>query len=165
MTSALGFTVEDILAESDPFNHSFGIGSVGLLFATIKAARRQTFSFAMCFYRSGRATTGLDTRYHYTKHFADIESVAAFTLANFSALKKRGEAFDKKLAGAGLGDARSFMLAQAVHSYYGSTQFLECDGQPLWVVNEGEYRMLNTLDLTIDQLFFEMQMNPWTVRN
>jgi xylan 1,4-beta-xylosidase len=165
VTSALGFTVEDILAESDPFNHSFGIGSVGLLFATIKAGRRQTFRFAVCFYRSGRATTGLDTRYHYTKHFADIESVAAFTLANFSALKKRGEAFDKKLAGAGLGDARSFMLAQAVHSYYGSTQFLECDGQPLWVVNEGEYRMLNTLDLTIDQLFFEMQMNPWTVRN
>jgi hypothetical protein len=25
--------------------------------------------------------------------------------------------------------------------------------------------MINTLDLTIDQLFFEMEMNPWTVRN
>jgi hypothetical protein len=57
------------------------------------------------------------------------------------------------------------MLAQAVHSYYGSTQFLECGGKPLWVVNEGEYRMMNTFDLTVDHLFFELAQNPWVVRN
>jgi hypothetical protein len=163
--SALGFSVEDILEESDPFNHSFGIGGVGLLVCRAKAGKKQTFRFAVCFHRAGRATTGLDTRYHYTRHFSDIESVASYAMENFSALKKRGDAFDKKLAKAKLGEARSFMLAQAVHSYYGSTQFLECGGKPLWVVNEGEYRMINTLDLTIDQLFFEMEMNPWTVRN
>jgi hypothetical protein len=163
--SGLGFSVEDILDESDPFNHSFGIGGVGLLVCRAKAGKKQTFRFAVCFHRAGQATTGLNTRYHYTRHFPDIEAVAAYALKNFSALKKRGDAFDKKLAKAKLGEARSFMLAQAVHSYYGSTQFLECEGKPLWAVNEGEYRMLNTLDLTIDQLFFEMEMNPWTVRN
>jgi hypothetical protein len=163
--SGLGFSVEDILDESDPFNHSFGIGGVGLLVCRAKAGKKQTFRFAVCFHRAGQATTGLKTRYHYTRYFSDIEAVAAYALENFSALKKRGDAFDKKLAKAKLGEARSFMLAQAVHSYYGSTQFLECEGKPLWAVNEGEYRMLNTLDLTIDQLFFEMEMNPWTVRN
>jgi len=163
--AALGFSVEDILAESDPFNHAFGIGGVGLLVCRAKAGKKQTFRFAVCFHRAGQATTGLNTRYHYTRHFPDIEAVAAYALENFSALKKRGDAFDKKLAKAKLGEARCFMLAQAVHSYYGSTQFLECEGKPLWAVNEGEYRMLNTLDLTIDQLFFEMEMNPWTVRN
>ncbi|MFW6367420.1 MAG: glycoside hydrolase family 52 protein, partial [bacterium] len=34
-----------------------------------------------------------------------------------------------------------------------------------WVVNEGEYRMMNTFDLTADMLFHEMKMNPWTVKN
>jgi hypothetical protein len=161
----LGLSVEDILEEQDPFNHSFGIGSVGLLVCKAKAGKKQTFRFAVCFFREGRPTTGLPTSYHYSRHFSDIEAVADYALKNFTALKKRGDAFDKKIAKAKLSEARSFMLAQAVHSYYGSTQFLECEGKPLWVVNEGEYRMLNTLDLTIDQLFFEMELNPWTVRN
>jgi hypothetical protein len=163
--ASLGLSVEDILEEQDPFNHSFGIGSVGLLVCKAKAGKKQTFRFAVCFFREGRPTTGLPTSYHYSRHFSDIESVADYALENFTALKKRGDAFDKKSAKAKLSEARSFMLAQAVHSYYGSTQFLECEGKPLWVVNEGEYRMLNTLDLTIDQLFFEMELNPWTVRN
>ena len=25
--------------------------------------------------------------------------------------------------------------------------------------------MINTLDLTVDMLFFELKFNPWTVRN
>ena len=39
------------------------------------------------------------------------------------------------------------------------------DGEPFWVVNEGEYRMMNTFDLTVDQLFYELELNPWTVKN
>ena len=42
---------------------------------------------------------------------------------------------------------------------------LEHHGEPFWVVNEGEYRMMNTFDLTADHLFFETKMNPWTMRN
>ncbi|MBW7461978.1 glycoside hydrolase family 52 protein, partial [Paenibacillus sepulcri] len=57
------------------------------------------------------------------------------------------------------------MLNHAIHSYYGSTQLLEAADEPIWIVNEGEYRMMNTLDLTADQLFYELKMNPWTVRN
>jgi hypothetical protein len=33
------------------------------------------------------------------------------------------------------------------------------------VVNEGEYLMMNTFDLTVDMMFFEMKFNPWTVKN
>src|SRR5690606_367031 len=36
---------------------------------------------------------------------------------------------------------------------------------PIWVVNEGEYRMMNTFDLTVDHLFFELEWFPWAVRN
>ena len=57
------------------------------------------------------------------------------------------------------------MLAQAIHSYLGSTEFLDVEGNSMWIVNEGEYRMMNTFDLTVEHLFFEMAFNPWTVAN
>ena len=56
-------------------------------------------------------------------------------------------------------------MRTATHSYYGSTQLLDVDGQPLWVVNEGEYCMMNTLDLAVDHVFWELEHNPWLVRN
>ena len=52
------------------------------------------------------------------------------------------------------------MLAHSIRSYYGATQLLDVDGEPFWVVNEGEYRMMNTLDLTIDQSFYELTNEP-----
>ena len=41
----------------------------------------------------------------------------------------------------------------------------ESPHRPLWVVNEGEYRMMNTFDLTVDQAFWELKYHPWTLRN
>lgn len=46
-----------------------------------------------------------------------------------------------------------------------STQLLEHDGKPLWIVNEGEFNMMNTLDLVADHSLYEMQHHPWTIRN
>ena len=57
------------------------------------------------------------------------------------------------------------MIAHATHSYYGSTQLLEIDRKPFWVVNEGEYCMMNTLDLAVDHVFWELDRNPWLVSN
>jgi len=91
--------------------------------------------------------------------------LAGFALKHFPSLKMRGSSFGKDFARPKLSPARRFMLTQAVQSYYASTELLDVDGDPAWIVNEGEYRMINTFDLTVDQLFFEMKLNPWTVRN
>ena len=167
--SAQGFSAEAILSEALPFNRAFGIGSVGLLVAVIPAGAKVTLRFALCFYRGGVVTTGLKARYFYTRYFTDLESVAAYALDNFDALRDRSAAFDGRFAASGLSDTRAFMLSQAVHSYYGSSELLdvELNGklELMWIVNEGEYRMINTFDLTADQLFFELELNPWTVRN
>lgn len=40
-----------------------------------------------------------------------------------------------------LSDDQQWMLAHALRSYYGSTQLLNVDGRPFWIVNEGEYRI------------------------
>jgi xylan 1,4-beta-xylosidase len=167
VTPALGFTMERILEEELSHNYTFGLGGTGALLMRVPAGAKRTFQFALCFYRGGIVTSGIDASYYYAKLFRNIEAVAAFALDRFDALTAACTEADTRLARAAnrLSKDQSFMLSHAIHSYYGSTQLLDADGTPIWIVNEGEYRMMNTLDLTADQLFFELMMNPWTVRN
>ncbi|MNO12796.1 Beta-xylosidase precursor [compost metagenome] len=165
ITSAGFFKMESILKPKVPENLRFGLGPVGALLMDTPAGEKATYRFALCFYRAGYVTTGMDASYYYTRYFANIEDVADYALAEFDrklevAQKAETLVYDSKLT-----EDQKFMLAHAIRSYYGSTELLEQDGKPLWVVNEGEYRMMNTFDLLVDQLFFELKMNPWTVKN
>ncbi len=159
------FTLTDILQETFEFNYGFALGNVGLVMADVPAGEKRTVRFAICFYRGGVVTTGLATRYFYSRYFDGIEAVGRYSLKNFDAIRTAAVASDDLVAADHLSAEQRFQLVHAIRSYYGSTQFLEHDGKPLWVVNEGEYRMMNTFDLTVDQVFFEMKMNPWVVRN
>ena len=161
--SGLGFTAGKCLRPDRPENLVFGLGGTGLLMVNVPAGKKRTVRFAICFHRDGIVTSGMPCRYFHNRFFSNIEEVAAFALADFENQKSLATAFDKRLAR--LPENRRFQLAHAIRSYYGSTQLLESDGEPFWVVNEGEYRMMNTFDLTVDHLFFEMAMNPWVVRN
>jgi len=167
VTPALGFTMEKILDVELSHNYTFGLGGTGALLMSVPAGEKRTYQFALCFYRGGIVTSGIDASYYYSKLFRNIESVASYALNHFDALTAACTAVDSRLERAAqhLSNDQTFMLAHAIHSYYGSTQLLDADGEPIWIVNEGEYRMMNTLDLTADQLFFELMLNPWTVRN
>jgi len=165
MHLAQGFTAADLLMTENEANLNHAIGAVAMLVGIVPAGKRCRFRFAICFHRAGDATSGMNTTYWYTKYFPNIESVARYTLGNFDRVHSRGEAFEKATSKARMDENQSFMFAQAVHSYYGSTEFLNAKGKPFWIVNEGEYRMMNTFDLTADHVFFEMALNPWTVRN
>lgn len=165
VTAALGFTMEKILQEKLAHNHAFGLGGTGALLMDVPAGEKRTYRFAICFYRAGIVTTGMDAAYYYTRYFATIEEVARYSLEHFDELTASSVQADGWIEAAVLSEDQKFMLAHAIHSYYGSTQLLDAAGEPVWIVNEGEYRMMNTLDLTADQLFFELRMNPWTVRN
>ncbi|ANE45942.1 beta-xylosidase [Paenibacillus swuensis] len=163
--SALGFSMEKILAEPLQENWAFGLGGVGALLVDVPAGEVRTYRLSICFYRGGVATTGLETSYYYTQYYNRIEEVAEYSMQHFDRIREVCEKSNAMVDAPHLSDEQRFMLIHAIRSYYGSTQFLALDGEPLWVVNEGEYRMMNTFDLTVDQLFFEMKMNPWTVRN
>jgi len=163
--SGSGFSIVDILKADQTENLTFGLGANAALIMDVAPGELRTFRFAVCFYRGGLVTAGLGTSYYYASLFKDIDDVARYALANFDVQKSAAVASNALLAEGSLSADQKFMLAHAVRSYYGSTELLQCDGKPLWVVNEGEYRMMNTFDLTVDQLFFELRMNPWTVRN
>lgn len=164
-TSTLGFSIESLLNETIEDNWKCGLGSSVAVIMDVLPGEKKVFRFAVCFYRDGHATTGIDTHYYYTKLFKNIQEVGEYALTHFDEYKEACEKKDKEIRESSLTEDQKFMLAHAIKSYYGSTEMLEVDGMPIWIVNEGEYRMLNTLDLTVDQLFYEMKMNPWTVRN
>jgi hypothetical protein len=139
-------------------------GETALVF-TVPAGRRKRFPLALGFYASGPATTGLSTTYFYARHFRDLEDVLAHGLAQHARYTRLAAQRDRELARSRLDADQKFLLAQATHSYLGSTQLLRHRGKPLWVVNEGEYRMMNTFDLAVDHLFFELAWHPWAMRN
>lgn len=162
--SGAGFQPEAVLEPRSEANLRFLLGRVGLLVAAVPAGERKTFRFAVSFFREGNVTSGRPSRYLYQRLFSNADGVLEYALGHGDSLIAEAETFDCRLAA--LSEERRLMLAQAIRSYYGSTQCLElADGSPAWIVNEGEYRMMNTLDLMIDQSFFELEMNPWTVRN
>lgn len=163
--AALGFTIEKILEAKLAHNLAFGLGGTGAVMMEVPPGEKRTYRFAICFYRGGLVTAGIDASYAYTRYFDNIDAVAAYALEHFDELTASCKTADEWVASAGLTGDQSFMLSHAIHSYYGSTQLLHDGEKYIWIVNEGEYRMMNTLDLTADQLFFELAMNPWTVRN
>ncbi|MCQ8278221.1 glycoside hydrolase family 52 protein [Acetobacteraceae bacterium KSS8] len=143
-----------------------GAGPVGGIAVTVPAGTRKTIRFALCFHHAGDVTTGRVTRYWYTRYYDDIRAVA---LAAAQTLRQRVASFaadDRLVDQSSLSANQKFLLAQAIRSYYGNTAFLyEGTSTPWWVVMEGQYQYMNTFDLTVDQLFFELGMNPWTVKN
>ncbi len=141
------------------------LGSEAALVFHVPAGELRSFPLALGFFEAGIVTTGLRTRYYYTQLFSDLEAVLRHGLDHHHAYVSAAEARDAELASARLNDDQRWLIAQATHSYFGSTQLLLHKGRPLWVVNEGEYRMINTFDLTVDHLFFELAWHPWAVRN
>jgi len=163
--SALGFTVGECIQPACEENLSFGLGGIGVLFGTVAPGKKKTVRFALCFHRAGIVTTGLPCSYFHNRFFKTMESVAAYALDHLSEQIKIARKHESALTRKKLSADRHFMLSHAVRSYYGSTELLDNDGTPFWVVNEGEYRMMNTFDLTVDHLFFEIAQNPWVVRD
>ncbi len=163
--SALHFSLENILTTPFEENWAFGLGPVGALVMDVPAGEKRSYKFAVCFHRNGFVTGGMDASYYYTKYFPNIETVAEYALENFDEFTDRARQANELVNNDDLSDDQKFMMTHSIRSYYGSTQLLETEGEPFWVVNEGEYRMMNTFDLTVDQIFFELKMNPWTVKN
>jgi xylan 1,4-beta-xylosidase len=141
------------------------IGGESALVFTVPAGKKKRFPLVFAFFCQGTATTGIPTQYAYTRCFKDLPDVAAHGLKQHKHYEQLAAKRDAELQATALSAEQQFLVAQATHSYLGNTQLLWDNKGPLWVVNEGEYRMMNTFDLTVDHLFFELKWFPWAVRN
>ncbi|WP_051935690.1 glycoside hydrolase family 52 protein [Deinococcus sp. YIM 77859] len=139
------------------------LGNAGGVMLTVPAGETGRLVLALGTYQAGTITSSLNTRFFYTGFFSNLEEVLTFGLENVRHYWELAATRDEELLQSGLSQDRQFLLAHATHGYLANTQLLvREDGRPLWVVNEGEYRMINTLDLTVDQLFWELRYHPWT---
>ncbi|KYF83232.1 hypothetical protein BE11_29535 [Sorangium cellulosum] len=149
----------------------FRLGKTGGLLIEVPPGQKREVWIALGFHDAGAITTGVEARYAYTRYFKGLEDVLSFALDRREALVAEAAQRDEELSRAALSPAQKWLLAQATHGYFGSTEWLDTalddasPPAPLWVVNEGEYEMMNTFDLTIDHLFFELRYAPWAVRN
>ena len=143
----------------------FRLGRVAGLALDVPAGDCRTLVIALGFYLPGVVTTGMAASYWYTRYFASLPEVLDFALAHYAFYREEALARDRELREARLSEDQRFLLSHAIHSYFGSTAWLDVAGRPLWVVNEGEYMMMNTLDLAVDQAFFELRYFPWAVRS
>jgi hypothetical protein len=141
------------------------IGGETALVFTVPAGQKKRFPLVLGFFNAGQITTGIESAYAYTQHFDDLKDVLAHGLKHHTRYAKVARDRDDELSSSRLNADQQFLLAQSTHSYLGNTQLLWHRGKPLWVVNEGEYRMMNTFDLTVDHLFFELEWLPWAVRD
>ena len=141
------------------------IASEAAIVFTVPAGQRKRFPLTLGFFVDGNVTAGLRASYAYTRVFRDLEDALAHGLAQHARYVRIAATRDRELARSRLNADQRFLLAQSTHSYLGSTQLLWRGGRPLWVVNAGEYRMINTFDLTVDHLFYELEWQPWAVRD
>ena len=143
----------------------FMLGPVAGVSFKVPAGQSRTIELVLGYYISGKATFNLAASYEYTRHFTGLQDVFTYACQQRQRYLQEAADRDRELRALPLSEAQKFILCHATRSYYGSTEWLTCDGKPLWVVNEGEYLMINTLDLTVDMMFYELMLNPWTVRN
>ena len=142
------------------------LAAEGAIRWNIGIGERKTVVVALGSYRDGIVTSGIRAHAYYTTLYKDLEEVLISALEEASESFKKTAILDNFLDNARISDERKFLIANAAHSYNASSELLLSEsGEVLYVVNEGEYRMMNTLDLTVDQTFWELQWSPWTIRN
>ncbi|PWH12665.1 MAG: hypothetical protein DDG60_12205 [Anaerolineae bacterium] len=148
----------------------FPLADMGVLLIDVPPGETFSLDFALGWYRGGVVTDGAQQLvYAYTRHYQNIETVLDHALHLAPELWDEARAWDERLLASGLNADRQFILAQSVRSYWASTMLFDEPGarEPRlrYVVNEGSFLMLNTLDLAIDHLFYELDTQPWVVRN
>ncbi len=160
--SLMRWTVEESLRDINA-RHALG-NTPGIAF-TVPAGEKATLRLAIGVHLEGVVTSRLRGKYFYTRTYGGLESVLDAALARFDRLKDQAERLDRQLMAGKLSADQQWLVAHSTRSYHGSTQLLDVGGEPFWIVNEGEYCMMNTLDLSVDHVFWELRQHPWLVKN
>lgn len=157
-----GFSLEKCLGRGLLVRAPHVLGACFGFAVRVEAGEELVLPLALGWHLEGRATTGFETRYAYAAHCPSLEAVLGAALGQASERAGRARQLDADLE-AQVADAdRRFLLAHASRGYFACSQLLrEPDGALAYVVNEGEYCMMNTLDLSVDHAFFEARHFPW----
>ena len=145
-------------------HRSHRLGMVGGVSKVVPAGQRGTLKVILAFHDPQYATTGIEAKPWYMRRYGSLAAVIDAAAQRYDTIAAHTAEMDRELEQSGLDDNQQFLISHAQRSYWGNTHLLDHSGKPLWVVYEGEYAMINTFDLSVDQCFYEMRRNP-AVRN
>lgn len=142
------------------------LASMGGLLFHVPAGEKLEADLAFGWYRGGIITEGAHAcRYLYTDYYQNLQEVLQEALNHKEQLWMEAEKNNELLNRTSLSEVRKKLLCQSVKSYYISSM-LCMEGKKLrWIMNEGSFLMMNTFDLLIDHVFFDLRYHPWTIRN
>lgn len=162
-TAYAGFSLFDCFGADLTCKPPHWLGTCWGLAWRVPPGERRTVRFSLGWYHAGPATTGLSTVYAYTRLWESLEAVLERAVEVADSAWETARLRDRELDG--LSPERRWILAHATRGYFGNSQLLSTpENEPVYVVNEGEYAMMNTLDLAVDQGFFEGRFFPWATR-
>jgi xylan 1,4-beta-xylosidase len=143
------------------------LGGAGGILLEVAPGEIGRVVLALGSHQAGVVTSGQEARFAYTDDFLNLESALEFALDHSKYYLELARERDAELLASGLDANQQFLLAHGTHSYLANTELLrrESDSRLIWIVNEGEYRMMNTLDLTVDHLHWDSRYHPWTTAN
>ena len=151
-------------AYNRPCKFTLRVADTASLSLRVPAGRVGHMDIALGWFRGGNVLDGMHSgTYYYTRFFSDIREVLSYALER--ACDWRQQAMENDALADSLSDARRQMVCQAARCYYASSMLFDVDGAPRWLVNEGTFRMMSTLDLLVDHAFFELRHHPWVLRN
>ena len=157
------------LLSSEQAKAAFGVeGATSAFCIHVAPGTEKTVTFFIVQYRDGVITQFLDhpLKLMCAALYPDVNDVLKTAAGSLPAIIARCEEMDRKLAACGEDDERKFLSADALHSYqYNTILHATETREPIWAVIEGECSCINTFDLTVDHVFYELSMHPWTVRN
>ena len=168
--SALAVKTGDAeLLSADQARQAFGVdGATSAFCVHVAPGTEKTVTFYVAHYKHG-VESELEKQpltMMYDALYADLNDILKTAQASLPAVIERCAELDRKLAGSNEDDERKFLAADTLHSYQYNTILHATPKQvPVWGVIEGECSCINTFDLTVDHVFYELAMHPWTVRN
>jgi hypothetical protein len=162
-----GFALEKCFGKGLEVRLPHLLGACAGFCVRVEAGEQLDLPLALGWHVAGQATAGLAARYAYLPHHADLPAVLRTALEQEPERHRRSLEMDAELERDEPSSERRFLLSHAVRAYFACSELLRTESEErlLYVVNEGEYCMMNTLDLAVDQAFLEESFFPWTTEN
>jgi len=143
----------------------FGLGTCGGVGLRVGAGQGARLRLVLGAFSAESATSQPAARAAFARYFDSLSSVLRAALDGFEQRLALAESQDRQLAAELPDEHQRFLVVHATRSYWGNSVLTEVEGHPRWTVFEGEYAMMNTLDLSVDHLFFELFHHPWLLRS
>lgn len=158
------------LITSEEVKKQFGLQEAASCFSIkVPSGIKKKVTFFIGHYRGGTFSDvgGEPISFYFTQYYKNIGDVIAAASRSTQQAIANSEKLDVVFNRSAENGERKFQIAHSLQSYRWNTVLFKTQvtHRPIWTVLEGEYSYSNTFDLTVDHVFHELALHPWTVRN